>query len=219
MKTILPVKRSKAQARRFYDRISRVYDALTASEAGLIQRSVDLLALQAGESLLEIGTGTGRALHRFAETTPNFKSLVGLDLSRRMLLRSKAKGITPAPLLIQGDGACLPLPAHSFDAVYTAFTLELFSEQDIHLVLAECRRVLKSGGRLGVVALASAPRTLSLRLYEAAHRLFPVAVDCRPIPLPALLAKNGFALITAEKEINWGLPIHLTVSTISAPHH
>ena len=219
MNRILPVKRSKAQARRFYDRISRVYDALTASEVGLIQRGVDLLALQPGETLLEIGPGTGRALRRFAETTPKAECLVGLDLSHQMLLRSNAKEITPAPLLIQGDGACLPLPANRFNALYTAFTLELFSVQDMHQVLAECRRVLKPGGRLGVVALANAPRTLALRLYEAAHRLFPVAIDCRPIPLPDLLQENGFTLITAEEEVNWGLPIHLTVSTTGAPQH
>jgi demethylmenaquinone methyltransferase/2-methoxy-6-polyprenyl-1,4-benzoquinol methylase len=213
MNRILPVNRSKAQARRFYDRISRVYDTLTASETGLIQRGVELLALQPGEALLEIGPGTGQALHKFAETTPKTGCLVGLDLSHKMLVQAKAKEITPSPLLIQGDSPCLPLPANHFDVVFTAFTLELFSVQDIHQVLGACRRVLKPSGRLGVVAMANAPRTLALRLYEAAHRLFPVAVDCRPIPLPDLLQENGFTLVTAQKDNNWGLPIHLTVST------
>lgn len=213
MNNILPIHRSKQQARRYYDRISRFYDTLTASEEALIQRGVQLLALQPDERLLEIGCGTGRALRLFGKNTSGDSRLVGLDLSRQMLLRSRAKNISPSPQYIQADGTFLPLQSGRFDAVFTSFTLELFSEPDIHSVLSECRRVLKPSGRLGVVALAGTPRTLAVRLYELVHRLFPVAVDCRPIPLTAFLKANGFQLITAEKDVNWGLPIHLTVST------
>lgn len=215
MKNILPVNRTKAQARRYYDRLSRIYDLLTQSEAGLIQLGAQILSVQPDEDLLEIGCGTGRALQAFAETAPGKGLRVGLDLSYQMLAHIQTKHI--APILIQGDGACLPLQAARFDAIFMAFTLELFSEADIYRVLQECHRVLRPAGRIGVVALASTPRTFALRLYELAHRLFPVAVDCRPIPLAALLAENGFGLMQAEKKHNWGLPIHLTVGVIRQP--
>jgi demethylmenaquinone methyltransferase/2-methoxy-6-polyprenyl-1,4-benzoquinol methylase len=213
MNNILPIERSKTQARTYYDRISRFYDRLTSSEAGLIKQGTQLLAVQPDEKLLEIGCATGRALRFFTDTLNGDGVRVGLDLSRKMLVCCQAKKIIPAPHLIQGDGALLPLQAKYFHAVFMAFTLELFSQQDIQIVLSECYRVLKPDGRLGVVALGSDPRTFGVRLYELAHRLFPVAVDCRPIPLPALLETNGFQLMYAEKDINWGLPIHITVST------
>lgn len=212
MNKLLPVNRSKNQARRYYNRLSRFYDPLTASEEALIEQGTLLLAVQPGENLLEIGCGTGRALHFFNKTSPAEGMRVGLDLSRQMLLASKAKEITPDLQFIQADGACLPLKDASFDAVFIAFTLELFTEGDIHTVLSACQRILKPKGRLGIVALAGSPRTFPLRLYELAHRLFPVAVDCRPIPLVGLLEENGFQLIQAEKDLNWGLPIQLTVS-------
>jgi demethylmenaquinone methyltransferase/2-methoxy-6-polyprenyl-1,4-benzoquinol methylase len=218
MRQMLPVKRTKTQAQRFYDRISRVYDALTVSEKRLIRRGVDLLAIQPGESVLEIGCGTGTGLHFIINAAQGVNSVIGLDLSRKMLMQSLSKNIPgkPVPLLIQGDGARLPIISGEIDAILMTFTLELFSAANIGSVLRECRRVLKHGGRLAVVSLAGSPHTLSLRIYELAHQLFPIAVDCRPIPLVELLAENGYQILSAEKIMNWGLPVLLTVSTL---HH
>lgn len=211
---MLPINRSKAQARRYYDRISQFYEILTTSEKGLIQQGIEMLAVQPGERVLEIGCGPGTGLKLVTETTPGIEAIVGLDLSRKMLLQSQRKQISPHSHYIQGDGAHLPLVSDAFDALFSAFTLELFSEEEIHVVLSECSRVLKPGGRLGIVSLAGSPRTLSVRLYELAHQLFPVAVDCRPIPLVDLLEENGFYIQSMEKTLNWGLPVILTVSSL-----
>jgi demethylmenaquinone methyltransferase/2-methoxy-6-polyprenyl-1,4-benzoquinol methylase len=210
---MLPIKRSKAQARRYYDRISRFYEVLTSSEKGLIQQGIKLLAVQPGEHVLEVGCGPGSGLKLITETTPAIEALVGFDLSRKMLLQSQRKQISPHSHHIQGDGVHLPLVSDAFDALFSAFTLELFSEEDIHAVLSEFSRVLKPDGRLGIVSMAGSPRTLSVRLYELAHQLFPVAVDCRPIPLDELLEENGFCIQTAEKTLNWGLPVLIIMST------
>ncbi|MBW6465459.1 MAG: class I SAM-dependent methyltransferase [Brevefilum sp.] len=210
---MLPINRSKTQARRYYDRISSFYQTLTSSEGGILLQGVERLAVQPGERLLEIGCGPGTGLKLIAETTPGIEAIAGLDLSLKMLRQSQRKQISPIPHYIQGDGAHLPLASEAFDALFSAFTLELFSEEDIHRVLGECRRVLKPNGRLGIVSLVGSPRTLSVRLYELAHRLFPIAVDCRPIPVADLLEQNGFYIQTAEKTLNWGLPVMITVST------
>ena len=214
MNEMLPIKRSKTRARRFYDRISGIYDTLTSSEKALIKQGVELIAVQPGEHVLEIGCGTGSALKFILDSDLNPAGVIGLDLSRKMLLQSQKKNsqVEPPPLHIQGDGVHLPLLNNSLDVVFISFTLELFSKADLTKVLGECHRVLKSKGRLGVVSLASTPRTLPLKIYELAHQLFPVAVDCRPIPLVELLEANGFETITAKKHRNWGLPIHLTLS-------
>jgi ubiquinone/menaquinone biosynthesis C-methylase UbiE len=209
---MLPINRSKAQARRYYDRISRFYEVLTTSEKGIIQQGIEMLAVQPGEHMLEVGCGPGTGLKLITETTPAIENLVGIDLSRKMLLQSRQKQISPYLHHIHGDGAHLPLVHDAFDVLFSAFTLELFPEEEIHLVLSECSRVLKPGGRLGIVSLVGSPRTLSVRLYELAHQLFPVAVDCRPIPLVDLIEKNGFCIQTAEKTLNWGLPVMITLS-------
>lgn len=210
---MLPINRSKAQARRYYDRISQFYETLTASEKSIIQQGIKMLAVKPGERVLEIGCGPGTGLQLLVETTPGIETVAGLDLSHKMLQQSQGKQIYPSPHYIQGDGAHLPLANAAFDVLFTAFTLELFTKEDIHRVLGECRRVLKPNGRLGVVSLTGSPRTLSVWLYELAHQLFPIAVDCRPIPLVDLLDENGFCIKTAEKTRNWGLPVMITIST------
>ncbi len=212
MAEILPVNRTKQQARRYYDRISGIYDWLTISEAPLIEKGVKQLNISPGESILEVGCGTGRGLSLMARGLNSQGGLIGLDLSRKMLSvsRKKTEETQPKPDLIQGDATRLPVQAGQIDALFCSFTLELFAADEIVIVLHEFRRVMKPSGRLGVVALAQEPRNLSVRLYEFAHKLFPVAIDCRPIPLVALLQENGFEVTTSAIEKNWGLPVHIT---------
>lgn len=213
MSKISPIKRPKSKARRYYDRISGVYDWITASEKNLIKRGVNLLSPSPGERILEIGSGTGTALAFMDEKLTDQGCMVGLDLSRKMLDQSqkKTQALATPTYHLQADGAHLPLRMAQFDGVFCSFTLELFSVQEIALVLQEIKRVLQPSGRLAVVALAQKPRNLAVRLYELAHRLFPVAIDCRPIPLIKLLKENGFEIKTTSKTFNWGLPVHITL--------
>ncbi|MFW5714225.1 MAG: class I SAM-dependent methyltransferase [Brevefilum sp.] len=206
MKNITSVPRSKEQAQNYYDRISGIYDWLTASEKPLIKKGVNLLSPKPDERILEIGCGTGPGLKFIEENSKGSARVAGLDLSRNMLLKSREK--TSAGL-IQADAAKLPISHSRFDGVFCSFTLELFSENEIPSVLREIHRILRSDGRLVAVALSKYPENLAVTLYEFAHQLFPVALDCRPIPLKQILEDNDFRVITEEKLMNWGLPVEM----------
>jgi len=214
MTEISPITRTKIEARRYYDRISKYYDFLSISEQPLIRQGVSLLSIKPQEQILELGSGTGTGLSQIVERLSPAGLVIGLDISHQMLLHSqnKTNHKDVLPVYLQGDATRIPLRSGSFDAVFASFTLELFSIKDIHRVLSECSRVLKPAGRLCLVSLVQSPRTLSLQLYKLAHRLFPVAVDCRPIPLADLLTNNGFQIKRSQKALNWGLPIDLTLS-------
>jgi demethylmenaquinone methyltransferase/2-methoxy-6-polyprenyl-1,4-benzoquinol methylase len=218
MSDILPVKRSKNSAQRFYDRISGIYDWLTASEKKLIGNGISILSPSPGETILEIGSGTGTGMEYISEGLAGAGSLTGLDLSRRMLMTSqeKLKHIHPPSLLIQGDGARLPLQAMTFNGVFCSFTLELFSSMEIRTVLQEIRRVLKPDGRMVIISLSQTPKTIPQRFYKIAHRVFPTFFDCRPIPLIDLVKEAGFQVQYQEKLMTWGLPIQIVMAIPSS---
>ncbi len=220
MSNILPVNRSKHSARRFYDRISHSYDWLTASETKLIQKGVDILSPSPEEMILDIGSGTGAGMRFIAEDLAGEGTLFGLDLSHKMIITSleKLKDFTHLCYLAQGDGAQLPLTGGIFDAVFCSFTLELFSKEEISVVLLEIQRVLKPEGRLVVISLSQEPRTLPERLYEVAHQIFPTMLDCRPIPLLDLLLQSGFRILYQEKYMDWGLPIQIALCKANQPN-
>ncbi|MCX6842640.1 MAG: methyltransferase domain-containing protein [candidate division WOR-3 bacterium] len=211
------VLRPREDARSSYNRLARWYDLLAgASEARLCAAGLEALAVREGESALEIGFGTGHALLDLARAAGTEGRVFGIDISDRMVARARARvadaGLAGCVELVQGDAVSLPWPDARFDAAFMAFTLELFDTPDIPVVLAECRRVLKPGGRLGVVAMARRrPGSLMVRLYEWAHRRFPAAVDCRPIPIRALVERSGFVVGRVEESSTWGLPVDIVV--------
>lgn len=116
-------------------------------------------------------------------------------------------------IVLEGDGAMLPYKSTSFSAVFLSFTLELFDTPEIPCVLAECRRVLTSGGRLGVVSLLkTANINWVVRLYEWLHAHLPKYVDCRPIDAHALIQTAGFRVENTQVGNMWGLPVEMMVA-------
>lgn len=215
---IKPVTRSKAQAQATYDRLSRWYDRLAGgSESRLIDAALQDLAIGDGEKVLEIGFGTGRALLALARAVGDSGRVYGLDISAGMLRvaqnRIDRAGLSGRVDLHQGDAAHLPFDGGSLDAIFFSFTLELFDTPDIPIVLGECRRVLRGGGRLGVVAMSREGKPgLMLKLYEWAHDRFPRYVDCRPIYVRAAVQEAGFQSVDATVKSTWGLPVEIVLA-------
>ncbi len=201
-----------------YDRISRFYDSLSApGEKRFTQRGLELLAPARGESVLEIGFGTGRALVALARAVGDSGRVYGIDISEGMMHvtqnRLDKAGLIGQVVLEQGHAAQLPFEPSFFDAIFMSFTLELFSEKAIPRVLAECKRVLKTDGRLGIVSMSeSDPPTLAQRIYFWGHKSMPGIFDCRPIPLVRLLQKNGFAIQTQVEDRMGGIPVSMVVA-------
>jgi len=208
--------RSRQETRASYDRISRWYDLVQGYWERVPRRAgLGLLDVQAGEHVLEIGPGTGSVLVELVRSAGPAGQVWGLDLSPGMLRRTRVRftrRTQASPGLVCGDAVCLPYPPASLEAVFISFTLELFTPQEIPVVLGERRRVLYPTGRLVVVAMASgidpASRpSLTSQIYAWAQRRFPTLVDCRPVDLCSLVEAAGFQVEQVRRMDLWGLPV------------
>ena len=134
----------------FYDRISGVYDMLSdSSERAAREAGEDALELSSGARVLEVGFGTGNTLVELAGKVSPGGQVYGLDVSSGMLEVAGEKvrkaGLQGVVELQLGDARKLTYEDEAFEAVFFSFTLELFDEEDIPVVLAEARRVLVDG--------------------------------------------------------------------------
>ena len=215
---ILPVLRSKEEAKRFYDRISKVYDYFTgAFERRYAEMAVERLSVEEGETVLEIGFGPGHCLKRLAESVGKTGKAYGVDISSGMLEVTRRR-LTKAQLMDRvelycGDAATLPYGDNTFDAAFMSFTLELFDTLEIQKVLEQIKRVLKSEGRLVVVSMSKENgESIFLRLYEWMHNKWPKYVDCRPIYVEQSLREAGYTVKSKEKVRLFRLPVEIVVA-------
>jgi len=206
------VLRPRQKARQSYNIMSRWYDLFTGSEKRFTDIGLQMLNVQPNESVLEIGCGTGHALIEFADSGAQ---VVAMDISEGMInvarKRIQNKVQKRSVGLCQGDGLSIPFLEKQFDTVFLSFTLELFDTPEIPITLSECHRVLKSGGRIGVVTLAK-QETSAVRIYEWFHRQIPNFVDCRPIFASQLLKTAKFDVQDSVFKTMWGLPVEIVIA-------
>lgn len=200
----------------FYDRISHSYDMIADSNEHVArEKGLKALAISAGETVLEIGYGTGHSLVTLATAVGASGKVYGVDISDGMKKVSE-KRVTEAGLsdrveLSVANTPPLPFDDNMFDAVSMSFTLELFPLETIPEVLKEIRRVLKPAGRLGVVSMALPKEgnkdSVLEKTYKWMHQHFPHIVDCQPINAVGLLKEAGFEIESDETLDIWTMPV------------
>jgi len=144
-----------------WDRIRTLHVSEREVEAAMLE------ALGPGpfKLLLDLGTGTGRALELFA---PRFERGIGLDLNQSMLAYARSKLAKAGPLNAEvrhGDIYNLALADGVAQAVVMHQVLHYLS--DPALAVAEAARVLAPGGRLLIVDFA--PHDLAFLRERHAH--------------------------------------------------
>ncbi len=215
--SIARVLQTKSETKAFYNKIAKVYDLLAEhSEQPMREVALQLLAPAPGDHLLEIGFGTGHVLAQLAQAVGPAGKVFGIDISENMLAQARERleqqGLTNRVILECGDAEDLPYPSGSFDGIFMCFTLELFDTPDMPRVLAQCKRVLRPGGRIVVAAVSKkAEQGFVIRAFEWTHRHFPNLLDCRPIYARRALEAADFVVADSRIESMW-VPVEIVLA-------
>jgi SAM-dependent methyltransferase len=122
---------------------------------GMIRTVLDAARIKIGETVLEIGCGSGVVIREVALRTAGGNPLIGIDLSP-YLLREAAQlarrdGYDNMIEFREGRAEALPLGDNSVDIALSCTVME---EGDAERMLAEMIRVTRPGGRVAVVVRA-----------------------------------------------------------------
>jgi arsenite methyltransferase len=165
-------------------------------------RTLDALALQAGEQVLDAGCGTGLLLEQMALSVGDNGHAFGVDFSPDMLevANRRCQGLNNVELQ-QGSVESLDFNSDSFDVVSCTQTL-LYVKQ-VEAALAEIHRVLKPRGRVAILetdwrglVFNSIDNSMTRRILDA----WDDAVESPnlPIIIGKLLRQLNFSAIKVE---------------------
>ncbi len=189
-------------AREVYDHLAPQYDERWShyTEATL-RETLEHLNPAPGCRLLDLAAGTGSLATRLLPGRPDLK-YVGLDLSKGMLDRGRARGAFGAVPLIQATAERLPFASEQFDQIVCSSGFHHFPKPMESL--AEACRVLRPGGRFVLVDwcddyLSCKLCALYLRWTDPSFVKSYTQAECQ-----RMLQTSGFEVIEQSRfKIDW----------------
>jgi ubiquinone/menaquinone biosynthesis C-methylase UbiE len=130
--------------RDFFDRAAATWDNEVTVADAFIRRMLAAAALRPGDSVLDVGCGTGVLLPYLAELVEPGGRIYALDISPAML--EKARSRFPRAICLCAPAEAIPLPEGICRAVVCYSAFPHFPDQA--RAMAEMARVLSPGGRL-----------------------------------------------------------------------
>ena len=169
---------------------------------------IDVASLRAGESVLDVGCGTGVVTRLAAERVGPDGAVTGLDVNPGML--AVARSVTPPDLEIEWHEASaesMPLPDGAFDVVLCQLSLQFVPDRP--QALREMHRVLKPGGRLVITLPGPAAPMFEILADAMGRHIAPQAAGFVRVvfsldeeaEIKNLLNGAGFRDVSAEAEI------------------
>jgi demethylmenaquinone methyltransferase/2-methoxy-6-polyprenyl-1,4-benzoquinol methylase len=144
-----------------FDRIAPRYELMNTVmtlglDAAWRRRAVRAARLGPGMRAVDVACGSGSLTRALAEVVGAEGTAIGADASTAMLIEARHRSRSAsaaAPAYLEGDALALALPDESADAATIAFGLR--NVADYRRCLAEMTRILRPGGRVVVLEIAT----------------------------------------------------------------
>jgi ubiquinone/menaquinone biosynthesis C-methylase UbiE len=140
----------KQEVAAFYDRRSPTYDD-NESLLQICHRLLESAQIDIGQTVLDIGTGTGHLAIASAQIVGDKGRVIGIDISPRMLEQARIKvdelRLNQIDLQL-ADAETLDYPINTFDRILCANTFPWIADKATTLRL--WYQFLKSGGRISI---------------------------------------------------------------------
>ena len=176
--------------RRLYDRIAPIYDIAAAPydlirARRLSERAIRELDLRPGDTVVDLGTGTGWNLPRLAAAVGDHGRVIGVDISTGMLERARQRideHALPQVDLVEADISDYQPPSET-DAIISTFAMEMRPDYDA--IIERLTDSLSSGGRIATTGMRNPARWPEwlIRLGTQVVKIFGVSNayrDLRP---------------------------------------
>jgi len=179
-----------------YEKLASIYDFAfgPALHAGRI-RAVQRMGIVPGDSVLEVGVGTGINVPLYPSNCP----VTGIDLSSSMLEKARLRISSRMSnvRLLQMDAADLRFADNSFDIVYAPYVISVVP--DPLAVVREMQRVCRPGGKIVILNHFLSTNRL-LAWLERSISPFTVHIGFKSdLDLGALIAQAELRPVSIEK--------------------
>jgi len=190
--------------REYFNQLAGKWDRMTPEETrARLPQMIDYLAIKPGDTILDVGGGTGILLPLLYNAAGARGKIVSLDIAEEMLKRAIDNGYPSSIYYIHADVAAIPLSGESFDLVICYSCFPHFPDK--LKALAEIARVLRNRGRLVICHTAS--RQAINELHKSVGNV--VANDTIPDEaiMRKMLAASGLKPIEVRDEAHRYLAI------------
>ena len=190
--------------REYFNQLAGKWDKMTPEETrARLPQMIDYLAIKPGDTILDVGGGTGILLPLLYKAAGGGGKIVSLDIAEEMLKQARNNGHQGNIDFIHADVAAIPLSGEAFDLVICYSCFPHFPDK--LKALAEMARVLRNRGRLAIC------HTANRQTINELHKSIGNAVGNDTIPDEAtmreMLAASGLKTIEVRDEYHRYLAI------------
>lgn len=181
------------------------YDAVSTPQFLQGKKLLSLLRVGPGDSVLDLGCGTGRLAEYVAQLVGPQGRVLGLDPSPQRIAIAKRREAGVLSFAVAGSGDLASFAAASFDRVYLNYVFHWIDKKAE--ALRQIDRILKPGGRVGITTgYKGRPSELRKRIRESVREALgelPPGLFLSPFRLSArelrsLAEHAGFRIVDLQ---------------------